>query len=71
MITREQFVSQKLGNRRTGRHQARQTKDTVSLSSPGGSPSPRLRQLVPTHEDVMEMLAHNHYDVCVRRDYFR
>ena len=50
ITTREQFEFQKLGDRKTARHQGRQTKDTVRLSSPESSPSPPLRQPVSTLE---------------------
>ena len=48
MKTREQSEFQKLGDRKTGRHKARNTKDTVRLSSPGSSPSQPPSQPVST-----------------------
>ena len=52
MKTCEQFECQKLGDRKSGRHQARQTSDTVRLSAPASSPSPPLRQPVSTLEEA-------------------
>ena len=52
MKTREQFEFQKLGDRKTGRHQARQDQTHgASLSSSGSSPSPPLRQPVSALEE--------------------